>query len=86
VPVPRAEITSLQVSLGRDRRRGALIGGVAGGVLAGGAPASLGDWGVLLSPFAVLGGGLLGAGLGVPIGSALAPPTWSDVPLPRQER
>lgn len=89
-PLARAQITSLQVSMGRDRgrgaRRGALIGGVAGGVLAGAALASLGDWGVLMSPFAVLGGGLLGAGLGVPVGSALAPRRWTDVPLQRLER
>lgn len=84
-PMPRAQITSLQVSMGRDRRRGArrgaLIGGVAGGLLAGGALASLGDWGVLFSPFALVGGAALGAGLGVPVGSALAPRAWADVPL-----
>ena len=89
-PLARAQITSLQVSLGRDRgrgaRRGAVIGALAGGVLAGGALASLGDWGVLMSPFAVLGGGLLGAGLGVPVGSALAPHRWADVPVQRPER
>jgi hypothetical protein len=87
--LPRAQVTSLQVSMGRDRRRGArrgaLIGGVAGGLLAGGALASLGDSGVLFSPFAVVGGGVLGAGLGVPVGSALAPRAWSDVPV-RPER
>lgn len=86
-PLPRVEIRALQVSLGRDRRRGArrgaLIGGVVGGVLAGGALASSGDFGLLMSPFAVVGGGLLGAGLGVPVGSALAPRTWTDVPVQR---
>ena len=89
-PMARARITSLQVSLGRDRgrgaRRGAVIGALVGGVLAGGALASLGDAGVLMSPFAVLGGGLLGAGLGVPVGSALAPRRWTDVPVQRPER
>jgi len=86
-PLPRAEITSLQVSLGRDRRlgrrRGMLIGAVAGGVLAGGAMASLGDWGLLLSPFGVVVGGSLGLGVGGPIGWAFAPRTWSDVPVQR---
>jgi hypothetical protein len=89
-PLPRVEITSLQVSLGRDRRRGArkgaLMGGVAGAVLAGGALASQGDFGLLMSPFAALGGGLVGAGLGVPVGSALAPREWKDVPVRRPER
>lgn len=88
--IARAEITSLQVSVGRDRRRGALrgalIGGLAGGVLAGGALAAEGGYGVLFAPFGFIIGGALGAGAGVPIGSALAPRTWSEVPLPRPER
>lgn len=89
-PLPRVEITSLQVSLGRDRRlgrrRGMLIGAVAGGALAGGAMASLGDWGLLMSPFGVVAGGAVGLGVGGPVGWALAPRAWSDVPVQRPER
>lgn len=81
----RPEVTSLQVSLGRDRRRGRrrgmLIGGVAGGLLAAGGMASLGDWGLLMSPFGFVAGGAVGVGVGGPVGWALAPRGWSEVPL-----
>lgn len=83
--IPRAEVTQLQVAMGRDRRRGArtgfLVGGIGGGVLAGLGSASLGDWGLLLSPFAALFGGVVGGGLGAGTGYILAPTAWSDVPL-----
>jgi hypothetical protein len=85
-PLPRAQIATLQVSMGRNRgvgaRRGALIGALAGAVLAGGSTASLGDWGKLASPFAAVVGAALGGGIGLPVGSALAPRDWTDVPLP----
>ena len=83
--IPRAEVTQLQVAMGRDRRRGArtgfLVGGIGGGVLAGLGSASLGDWGLLLSPFAALFGVAVGGGLGAGTGYILAPTAWSDVPL-----
>lgn len=86
-PLPRAQIATLQVSMGRNRgvgaRRGALIGALAGAVLAGVSTASLGDFGKVASPFAALGGAVLGAGIGLPVGSALAPRDWTNVPLPR---
>ncbi len=83
-PLPRAQVTGLQVSLGRARRRGARaglrIGAVAGGVLAGVGMASLGDFGLLMAPFGLVGGGLLGGGVGAAAGHIFAPPAWSEVP------
>lgn len=89
-PMARAHITSLQVSMGRDRgrgaRTGAVVGAVAGGALAAGAMVRLGPWGRLAAPFAAVGGGLVGAGLGFPVGVALAPRAWTSVPVQRPDR
>lgn len=86
-PLPRVELTSLQVSLGRDRhrgaRRGARYGALGGAVLGGGSMALMGGWGLLMSPFAFVAGGALGGLVGYPVGWALAPRAWSDVPLQR---
>jgi hypothetical protein len=86
-PVARVEIRRLQVSMGRDRRRGRRIGGRVGalaGALVGTAWAvreAGSEWGLVVAPAVTLTGGVLGWAVGTPAGWALAPPKWEDVPV-----
>lgn len=86
-PLPRAELTGLQVSLGRDWdrgfRTGTRIGAIGGGLLLGGGMALQGGWGLLLSPFGFGMGMMFGGTVGGFAGHIFAPHAWSDVPLGR---
>jgi hypothetical protein len=85
--VSRAEVTRLQVTLARDRERGtrigAVVGGLAGGLLVGGVMASGNEWGRFLSPLGALFGAVSGGAVGAGTGYVFAPPAWSDVSVTR---
>jgi hypothetical protein len=85
--VARAEVTRLQVTLARDRERGArigaVVGGLAGGLLVGGVLASGNEWGVVVAPVGALVGAFFGGGVGAGTGYVFAPPAWSEVPIGR---
>jgi hypothetical protein len=91
-PVARVEILRLQVSVRRDRGRGARIGGRVGalaGALVGTGWVVLGsdsEWRFAVAPAATLVGAGFGWAVGTPAGWALAPRRWQGVPLHAPER
>ena len=85
MPLPVGEITSLELSLGRNTRRGVLLGrgiGAIGGGLYGGAIFALaGGYGIILAPVGVAVGLGIGGGIGAAAGYLLAPRKWTSVPV-----
>lgn len=85
MPLPVGEITSLELSLGRNTRRGVLLGrgiGAIGGGLYGGAIFALaGGYGIILAPVGVAVGLGIGGGIGAVAGYLLAPRQWTSVPV-----
>jgi hypothetical protein len=86
--VPRlalGEVTSLELSLGHDRRRGvavgSTIGGIAGILYGGAVYLRAGGEPIVLLPILAIGAGV-GGGLGGLTGYLLAPRRWQRVPFP----
>jgi hypothetical protein len=83
-PSPAAQLTSLELSLGHDRRRGVRIGTAVGALAAIGYGAYRAideGQGVALLPVALVGF-TLGGSLGGFTGFFLAPREWRRIPLP----
>lgn len=79
---PLAEIGSLETRAGRDRKKGAAIGGAALGGVAlvfGGIDLARAEIGAGELLGTVIGNAVIGAG----VGALLAPRSWRAVPLPR---
>jgi hypothetical protein len=90
-PVARAEILSLQVSTGRDRRRGMRLGGRLGAAAGAAAGATWalregGDFRFAVAPAPAIVGAFIGLVVGAPAGWALAPRRWADVPVQPRDR
>ncbi|MBW3631307.1 MAG: hypothetical protein KY464_18745 [Gemmatimonadetes bacterium] len=82
--LPLGEITSLELSLGHDRRRGVRVGSAIGAIAAiaygGSVYLRAGGDPIVLLPVVVIGFGL-GGGFGGLAGYLLAPRHWQRVPL-----
>lgn len=81
--VALTSLAALRIRGGRDRRRGALIGGVALGVVTG-AAAAVDYGGRNISAGDAIGSTIGNVGLGALLGAWLAPQGWLRVPLPRR--
>jgi hypothetical protein len=83
--LPVAEITSLELSIGRNTGYGTVLGRNVGAIVGGLCGAALfareGGYAVLLAPVGAGIGIGLGGGIGAVVGYLLAPREWVNVPI-----